>query len=119
MGSSSRGAIVLVCLLAAFVAAPRRAHAQAGTVQEENGFQPNRDYLSLQAWESIDTANGNIILTFTDLVLPGNNGHELRFERTFNNLITKAGQVSRWRFGISGVPMKVTIPNVPTGVAIS
>jgi hypothetical protein len=41
------------------------AFAQSPT--DDRGFQPNRDYLALQPFESIDTASGNLILTFTDL----------------------------------------------------
>ncbi|MET0214881.1 MAG: hypothetical protein ABW292_17855, partial [Vicinamibacterales bacterium] len=84
------------------------ANAQ-GTAPNEPGFQPNRDYLALLPWESIDTSNNNVILTFTDLVLPGNRGRELRFERMFSNVVAPAEQPAgpQWRFGIAGVPMRV------------
>jgi YD repeat-containing protein len=83
-------------------------HAQS-TAPNEPGFQPNRDYLSLLPWESIDTSNNNVILTFTDLALPGNRGRELRFERVFSNVVAPAEQPAgpQWRFGIGGVPMRV------------
>ena len=83
-------------------------HAQ-GTGPNEPGFQPNRDYLALLPWESIDTSNSNVILNFTDLVLPGNGGRELRFERVFSNVVAPGEQPAgpQWRFGIRGVPMRV------------
>src|SRR5688572_4252780 len=91
------------------------ALAQTAPVTSQSGFQPNRDYLSLQPWESIDTASGNVMLTFTDLQLPGNNGRELAFQRRFSN-IYPSDVPSRWRFAISGLPMRVTItPDVQTG----
>ena len=84
------------------------ADAQS-TTPNEPGFQPNRDYLALLPWESIDTSNNNVILTFADLVLPGNRGRELRFERVFSNVVAPAEQPAgpQWRFGIGGVPMRV------------
>jgi YD repeat-containing protein len=88
------------------------AMAQTVAATAENGFQPNRDYLSLQPWESIDTASGNLVLTFADLVLPGNAGRELRFERVYNNQVTEpTAQV--WRFSVSGLPLRVTHRTVP------
>ena len=99
------------------------AHAQAPTYTE-TGFQPNRDYLALLPWESIDTSSSNVMLTFTDLVLPGNGGRELRFERMFSNVVEAYSEQfngPQWRFGISGIPMRVTerpyiqTPIVPAG----
>jgi hypothetical protein len=89
------------------------ASAQTGPVTAENGFQPNRDYLALQPFEAIDTASGNVVLTFTDLELPGNNGRSLSFTRVFNNTLLGPGQ-SRWHFSIAGVPLQVTHPNPPS-----
>ena len=93
--------MVALCLVAA-------ANAQS-TAPNEPGFQPNRDYLALLPCESIDTSNNNVILTFTDLVLAGNGGRELRFERVFSNVVAPAEQPAgpQWRFGIGGVPMRV------------
>jgi YD repeat-containing protein len=71
------------------------------------GVQPNRAYMALQPWESIDTASGNIILHFTDLTLPGKGG--LSVERTFNN--QPGGGRTQWQFSIDGLPMKVRLPN--------
>src|SRR6185369_2367337 len=74
----------------------------------------------LQPWESIDTASGNIILTFTDLELPGNNGRLLRFQRVFNNAYPSPYFPGpRWRFAISGVPLKVQVNAIQQGENVS
>ena len=78
-----------------------------GPAPSEAGFQPNRDYLALLPFEAIDTASNNVILTFTDLVLPGNGGRELRFQRIFSNQVVQDPSGPQWRFGIAGVPMRV------------
>ncbi len=62
------------------------------------GFQQNRDYFSQEPTEAVDTLTGNVILTYTLLALPGNAGHELRVQRTWNS---KNGI---WRLGVIGVP---------------
>ena len=95
------------------------ARAQPGAPNDV-GFQPNRDYLALQPWEAIDTSNNNVILTFTDLALPGNAKRELRFERVFSNVIDPLDSPAgpQWRFGIGGVPMRVIErPYIKTAIA--
>lgn len=77
------------------------AAATASTAQSL-GIEQNRDYLALQPFESIDTSNGNMILTFSDLVLPGNGGRALSFDRVFNNA-WRGGP--HWRFSVSGLPL--------------
>jgi hypothetical protein len=72
------------------------------------GFQPNRDYFSEQSFEHIDTLGGALILTFTDLVLPGDAGRELRFQRTYNS---KTGS---WKFGVAGLAVRISDPNRPS-----
>src|SRR5688572_8502179 len=108
-------AFALAQLLLASVSA-----VSAQTAATENGFQPNRDYLALQSFESIDTASGNVVLTFRDLALPGNNGRELTFDRVFNNMPraswaqTAPGQ--NWHFSISGLPLQiVNHVDIPVG----
>src|SRR5262249_46380508 len=53
-----------------------------------------------------DAVSGNIMLTFTDLTLPGNGGRELRFQRVFNSS-HGINDKSRWRFGFPGMVMKI------------
>jgi len=87
------------------------AHAQDPAYEAKaKGFQQNHDYISLQPFEHIVTVSGNLILTFRDLVLPGNAGGELRFQRTYNSRMDKPG----WTFGLAGVVLSV-IDNDPSG----
>src|SRR5262245_21071439 len=54
---------------------------------DARGFQPNRDLFSELPFEHVDPMTGNLLLTFTDLVLPGNAGFDLRIQRTYNSKI--------------------------------
>lgn len=99
-------------LLAAVPPFARVARAQDATVMADaltQGFHADRNYFSPEPFEYFDPVTGNIILTFTDLTLPGNAGRELRFQRTFNNLRSIGGPeaVSRWTFGFPGMVMRV------------
>ena len=109
------GRVLSVCLLLACMFDARAAFAQSAT--DETGFQPNRDYLALQPFESIDTASGNVVLTFTDLVLPGNAGRDLRIGRVFSNLSMDSGTL-QWRLSISGVPLQVVDQAIPSNIQI-
>jgi YD repeat-containing protein len=80
--------------------------AQPSQARPVPGFQRDRAYFALLPFESIDTASGNVILTFTDWALPGYNGLDLVFQRTFNS-------ASRWTFGLAGFPMTVLNPDGP------
>jgi RHS repeat-associated protein len=59
--------------------------AQDHPIVDAQDFQLNRDYFSQFPFEYIDTATGALILTFTDLVLPGHLGRDLKFQRTYNS----------------------------------
>ena len=74
---------------------------------DAKGFQKGRDTFSQLPFEHVDALTGNLILTFTDFVLPGNAGFDVRFQRTYNS---KSGQ---WTFGLAGVPLSVS-PALPT-----
>ena len=65
------------------------ATASDGAVFDERGFKPNREYFSQLPYEHIDPLTGNLLLTFTDLVLPGNAGFDLRIQRTYNSKICR------------------------------
>ena len=86
---------------AALLLVSRTAGAQSDPVFDAKGFQQNRDYFSQVPYEHIDTLSGSLVLTFTDLVLPGNGGRDLRFQRTYNS---KSGA---WKFGLAGMVMQV------------
>src|SRR5512132_4252991 len=74
------------------------------------GAQQHRDYLRLLPFEQIDTQGSNLIITLTDLVLPGNAGHNLSFQLTYNSnsdIHPSPFPNFPWRFGIPGVPMRI------------
>jgi hypothetical protein len=96
-----RCAIALSMVLLVAIDA-RVACAQGDPIFDAAGFQQNRDYFSQQPFEHIDTLGGGLVLSFTDLMLPGNAGRDLTFQRSYNS---KGG--GGWRFGLAGVPMYV------------
>jgi YD repeat-containing protein len=75
------------------------------------GRIPQHGTFSLLPWESIDTYTGNAILTFKDLVLPGNGGYDLEIVRTYNTL----DQGWRWllapTIGVSNVSPTLIHPD--------
>ena len=75
------------------------AAAQNDPVFDTKGFQPDRAVLGFQPFEHFDTVTGNMILTFTDLTLPGNAGFDVTFVRTYNS------RTGEWRFGVAGIPL--------------
>jgi YD repeat-containing protein len=113
-----RVAVVVMCA----GAATHDAHAQGGSVADETGAQRNRSYLALLPFESIDTSSGNVMLSFTDLVLPGNGGRALQFNRMLSNRSSNDPSLQRWHFSISDVPMRVqnlsTADNPPSSDTI-
>ncbi len=72
----------LAVCLSFCVAAAVPVWAQTDPVFGAAGFQQNRDYFSASPTEHVDTLTGNLILTYTDLVLPGKAGHDVRVQRT-------------------------------------
>ena len=56
-------------------------------VFDARGNNPNREFVSELPFEHIDPMTGNLLLTFTDLELPGNAGFALRVQRTYNSKI--------------------------------
>jgi hypothetical protein len=97
------------------------AFAQSAAVEAFNamGFQKNRNYFSPEPYEHYDTVSGNVLLTFTDLTLPGNAGRSLQFQRTYNNQRiggAQGGQLPRWSFGLAGMVMHIVEADpVPVG----
>src|SRR6266446_6262355 len=80
------------------VAVPTAALAQTDSnLLHTNGFVEEHNWFSPFALEHVDAVTGNIMLTFTDLALPGNAGRNLRIQRVFNNHF-KSGDITRWRF---------------------
>lgn len=79
-----------VVLLVLGLSQPARAQVVFG----DSGFEQKRDYFSQLPFEHIDPLTGNLLLTFTDLVLPGNAGFDLRIQRTYNSKIYRDYQNS-------------------------
>lgn len=79
----------LVRVFACAVLASSAVPAIAADVFDDRGFNRNRDFFSQLPFEHIDPLTGNVLLTFTDLVLPGNAGFDLRIQRTYNSKIYK------------------------------
>lgn len=63
------------------------AAASADEIFDARGFNRNRDFFSELRYEHIDPLNGDLLLTFADLVLPGNAGFDLKLQRTYNSKI--------------------------------
>jgi YD repeat-containing protein len=59
----------------------------ADPVFDAKGFTPRREFLSQLPFEHVDPMTGNLLLTFTDITLPGNAGFDLRIQRTYNSKI--------------------------------
>ena len=59
----------------------------AQTIFDAKGFDPKREYLTELPFEHIDPMTGSVLLTFTDLVLPGNAGFDLPIQRTYNSKV--------------------------------
>ena len=95
--------VAIVCLLGS------RPAAQTGTPPNFDpiGLQPGRAYFSQLPFESIDTISGGVILKFTDLVLPGDAGMDVRIIRSYNHQAVGP----QWTFGFDGVPMRVERPD--------
>ena len=68
-----------VCLL---VVAPARAQVQDAAAAL--GIGETHGSLSFEPWERIDPYSSNILLTFTDIDLPGNSGFNLTIRRYYN-----------------------------------
>ena len=84
--SSSRGVALLGAIVFAAVACPGPAQA-SDEIFDARGFKANRPMSSQLPYEHIDPLNGNLLLVFTDLSLPGNAGFDLKIQRTYNSKI--------------------------------
>jgi hypothetical protein len=106
---TSQSNLVVAVVLIMMAAGTTSAYGQ-DPVFDVAGFHQNHDYFSQLPFEHIDTLTGGLVLTFTDLVLPGNAGRELRFQRSYNS---KGATGAPWTFGIAGVPIAVINPDGP------
>jgi len=104
------GALVVVAWIVGALSASAQS---AGT--DAGGFQPNRAYFSPEPFEHFDMQSGNLLLTFTDLVLPGNAGRDLRFTRVAH--VGGGASTANQVLGLEGYVMYVTgggFTSVPT-----
>src|SRR5438093_5416755 len=94
---------VTIAVLIAVAVGVTTVHAQndPDPVADAKGFQQNRDYFSQEPFEYVDPGTGSLVLSFTDLVLPGNAGRDLKFIRTYNS--KEVGGL--WTFGLGGLVM--------------
>ncbi len=91
---------VAVCLIAlATITATAIPASASDPVYDEVGNQYGRGYFAPLPFERIDTVTGNLFLSFTDLVLPGNAGFSISVQRTYNS------KDARWHFGIGEAPL--------------
>ena len=74
------GLLLGTCLLAA---TPALAQVEQSTAAL--GIGTNHGSLSFAPWEQIDAYTGNVLLTFTDIDLPGNAGFNLTIRRHYNS----------------------------------
>ena len=97
-----------IATLTLLVSSTAQAQTPSADPFSAMGFQKNHNYFSPESFEHYDTATGNVLLTFTDLTLPGNAGRPLRFQRTYNNQHTiDYDKPSRWSFGFPGIVMHI------------
>ena len=103
--------LLLKCVVGSLVFfGPLAAFAQQDhPIMAAAGIQTDRDYLSLMPFERFDTMSGALVLQFTDLVLPGNAGRELRFQRTYSS------KTQSWTIGVAGVATGIEEPPAPPG----
>jgi hypothetical protein len=98
---------IFVCIACAYAQSPQQEAVSAV------GFQKGRNYFSPEPYEHYDSVSGNVLLSFSDLSLPGNAGRSLTFQRTYNNQRAVVDQNSRWSFGFPGMVMRVNEKAVP------
>jgi YD repeat-containing protein len=99
--------LVSVSFVVLVIGVANEASPQSDPLFEATGVQAHRDYFSQLPFEHVDPVSGAVVLTFTDLVLPGSGGRDLVFQRTYNSKGQFGGAPGRWSFGIAGVPLWV------------
>jgi len=58
-----------------------------GEYYDETGFRSNKTYIQYSPQEYINPFSGNLMLSYTDIILPGNGGLDLKIQRTYNSKI--------------------------------
>ena len=75
---------VVSCLIASTVLASA-AQANIRDYYEEPGLNPFKETINQNFGEEIDPFSGQLQLSYTDLVVPGNGGFDIRINRIYNN----------------------------------
>jgi YD repeat-containing protein len=101
MGKVCAMSLIVLC---AAVPQAQEPEQEAHPVADATGLQPNHEYFSQMPYEHIDQGTGALVLTFTDLILPGHGGRDLTFQRSYNS------KGKRWTFGIAGYPLYIVEP---------
>src|SRR3990170_4089492 len=58
-----------------------------GEYYDETGFRSNKTYIRYSPQEYINPFSGNLMLSYSDIILPGNGGLDLKIQRTYNSKI--------------------------------
>lgn len=95
----------------------RHVHESGGRAQTSSGsFEPlgvrgDRAYFSQLPFESVDMVTGNLNLSFTDLVVPGNAGMNVTIVRSMNFGGGATGP--SWSVGPAGLPIALLGASAP------
>lgn len=94
-----------VVLLGVFSTAASPVLAQDPVI-DAGGFQQHREYISQMSYEHVDMMTGALVLTFTEVDLPGGPGIGLQFQRTYNSTVRPP--YTAWSYGLAGLPMSIS-----------
>lgn len=100
---SIRSFVIVVCavLFGAIVPSIGVMAQAPGPTFDPVGLQPKRGYFSQFPFETVDMVNGNLLLSFTTLTLPGNAGMNMVLQHSYNRQVVSGGQ---W-FRDTGMPI--------------
>lgn len=79
----------------------------------EPGLNPFRDQVSANVTENIDPFSGTLTLTYTDLVVPGNGGLDIKIKRTYNSNNIYHSRKTPLNIAPS---LSTLLPRTPTGL---
>jgi len=82
-----------------------------GSAYGSAGARPERGYFSQFPWSRVDMVTGELTLTFTDLVLPGNAGMDLQITRTYS-------RQRGWAVSVGSVPLWIEESVAPPSPAV-
>lgn len=74
-------------------------HASIRDYYEEPGLNPFKDTVNQNFGEHIDPFSGQLQLSYTDILVPGNGGFDLRVQRVYNNPQDAALPYSPYGYG--------------------